>query len=92
MVNQEKSPKSYGVSVILCGLFGTLGIHHFYLEDWLHGFADLGLFILMIVFFAQGYEGLAILALLIDALHTIVIFYLLIIGKWRDGQGRAVRY
>lgn len=92
MASQEKSPKSYGISVILCGLFGTLGIHHFYLGDWLHGIADLGLFVLMIVFFAQGYHGLALVTLLIDALHTIIIFYLLIIGKWRDGEGRPVRY
>lgn len=86
----EKSPKSYGTAVTLCGLFGTLGIHHFYLEDWWHGFADLGLFVLMVTFFIQGYDGLALLVLLLDGLHTIVIFYYLIIEKWRDGHGRPV--
>jgi TM2 domain-containing membrane protein YozV len=88
--SSERSPKSYGVAVALCGLFGTLGIHHFYLEDWLHGVADLGLFVLMLVFFYQGHLGLAALTLLIDGLHTIIIFYYLIIEKWRDGQGRPV--
>ncbi len=88
--SSERSPKSYGVAVALCGLFGTLGIHHFYLEDWLHGLADLGLFVLMLVFFYQGHLGLAALTLLIDGLHTIIIFYYLIIEKWRDGQGRPV--
>ena len=86
----ERSPKSYGVAVTLCGVFGTLGIHHFYLGDWWHGLADLALFVLMVLFFTQGFAGLAFLTLLIDGLHTIVIFYYLIIEKWRDGQGRPV--
>ena len=41
----EKSTKSYGAAVSLCGVFGTVGIHHFYLGNWLHGLFDLGLFI-----------------------------------------------
>lgn len=86
----EKSPKSYGVAVSLCGIFGVLGIHHFYLEDYLHGFADLGLFIIAVTFFIQGNDGLAGLVLLADALHSVIIFYYLIIEKWRDGQGRPV--
>ena len=86
----EKSPKSYGTAIALCGLFGTIGVHHFYLEDWWHGVADLGLFTLMVIFFIQGYEGVAVLILLVDVIHTIVIFYFLIIEKWRDGKGRAI--
>ncbi|PHQ83127.1 MAG: hypothetical protein COB65_07590 [Thalassobium sp.] len=87
----EKSPKSYGVAVALCGVFGVVGIHHFYLEDYLHGIADLALFVLAIWLFTQGNGGMAMLVLLVDALHTIIIFYYLIIEKWRDGQGRPVR-
>lgn len=86
----EKSPKSYGIAVMLCGVFGTLGVHHFYLEDWWHGIADVTLFVLMVLFFIQGFVGLAFLVLLMDAVHTIVVFYYLIIEKWRDGQGRPV--
>ena len=86
----ERSPKSYGTAVALCGVFGTLGIHHFYLEDYLHGIADLALFVLMIAFFVQGFEGYAMLVLLIDGLHTLVVFYYLIIEKWRDGKGRPI--
>ncbi len=86
----EKSPKSYGTAVMLCGLFGTLGIHHFYLEDWWHGIADVALLVLMVLFFMQGYSLLGFLVLLIDGIHTIVIFYYLIIEKWRDGQGRLI--
>ena len=87
----EKSLKSYGVAVALCGVFGVVGIHHFYLEDYLHGIADLALFVLAIWLFTQGNGGMAMLVLLVDALHTIIIFYYLIIEKWRDGQGRPVR-
>ncbi|WP_370402363.1 NINE protein [Sulfitobacter sp. JB4-11] len=86
----EHSPKSYGVAVTLCGIFGTLGIHHFYLEDWWHGIADLILVVLTFTFFFQGYIGLFFITLLIDAVHTIVIFYLLIVENWRDGQGRLI--
>ena len=88
--SSEPSPKSYGTSVLLCGIFGVLGIHHFYLEDWLHGLADVGLLILTIGFAVQGYAGLALLVLLLDALHTIIVFYYLIIEKWRDGKGRPI--
>ncbi|MGJ8628622.1 MAG: NINE protein [Sulfitobacter sp.] len=91
MTNQaERSPKSYGIAVCLCGVFGTMGIHHFYLEDWWHGLADLALFILTITFFMQGLVWLAFITLMMDAIHTVIIFYYLIIEKWRDGQGRPV--
>jgi len=86
----ERSPKSYGTAVALCGVFGTLGIHHFYLEDYLHGIADVALFVIMIAFFMQGSHGYAMLVLLLDAVHTIVVFYYLIIEKWRDGKGRPI--
>ncbi|WP_377511612.1 NINE protein [Octadecabacter sp. R77987] len=89
--NTEKSPKSYGVAVTLCGIFGVMGIHHFYLEDYLHGIADLALFVLAIWLFTQGNDGMAVLVLLVDALHSVIIFYYLIIEKWRDGQGRPIR-
>ena len=90
-MSQDKSPKSYGTAVALCGIFGTLGIHHFYLDDWFHGLADVALFILMVAFFIQGLTVLAVITLLLDAAHTIVVFYLLITEQWRDGNGRPVR-
>ncbi len=89
-MSSEKSPKSYGIAVTLCGVFGVLGVHHFYLEDWLHGLADVALLIMAVGFAIQGYIGLALLVVAIDAIHTIVIFYYLIVEKWRDGQGRPV--
>ncbi len=89
-IRSMKSPKSYGVAVCLCGVFGTLGIHHFYLGDFWHGIADLTLVFLAIIFVANGQTTLALLVIVADALHTLFIFYLLIIEKWRDGQGRLV--
>ncbi len=89
-ISDEKSPKSYGIAVILCGVFGTLGVHHFYLEDWWHGLADVMLVVLAIAFLLQGFALLFIVTILIDAVHTITIFYLLIVEKWRDGAGRRV--
>lgn len=83
----EISPKSYGIAVALCGIFGTLGIHHFYLKDYLHGLADLTLVVLFFTFMSQDMVGTALLTLLIDGVHTVFVFYLLIIGKWRDGDG-----
>lgn len=88
--SSEKSPKSYGIAITLCGVFGVLGIHHFYLEDWLHGLADVALCIMAVGFAIQGFVGLAILVVVIDVIHTTIIFYYLIIEKWRDGQGRLV--
>jgi hypothetical protein len=70
--------------------FWNPSIHHFYLGDWWHGLADLGLFILMVMFYMQGNFGMTFLVLLIDGVHTVLIFYYLIIEKWRDGQGRPV--
>lgn len=89
-ISDEKSPKSYGIAVMLCGIFGTLGVHHFYLEDWWHGLADVMLVVLAIAFLLQGFALLFIVTILIDAVHTITIFYLLIVEKWRDGAGRRV--
>ncbi len=88
---EETSPKSYGTAVILCGIFGVVGIHHFYLEDYLHGAVDLGLLILGLYLIYGVGSPVGLLFILVDILHTIVIFYLLIVEKWRDGQGRPIR-
>lgn len=87
--SRDISPKSYGTAVALCGVFGVMGIHHFYLGDWLHGLVDLGLLVATVALFAAG-SPLAFLFLLVDAVHTIVVFSMLIIGRWRDGEGRPI--
>lgn len=94
----DLSPKSYGVAVALCGIFGVAGIHHFYLGNHLHGLFDLGLLIAAIVCFTSadpGYEYLALIAMmlvLIDVLHSVIVMYLLIVGKQRDGKGLLVTW
>jgi len=87
----EKSEKSYGVAIILCGIFGVLGIHHFYLGNILHGILDLAMFVLFIVFTVQGQPLLAFAMLAADGLHTVIVFYQLITEQTIDGNGRQVR-
>lgn len=89
-MTEDVSDKSYGTAVILCGVFGILGVHHFYLGNIWHGLADLGLVILFFWCLSTGNIGLAYLALMLDVLHTAIAFYLLIVERWRDGTGRRV--
>ena len=89
---EEKSSKKYGVAVAFCGVFGLLGIHHFYLGNWLHGLFDAGLFFPFFVLLGAGLLVPAYLVLFIDAVHSIVIFYKLIVGNQRDGDGRLVTW
>lgn len=90
--SDDISPKSYGTAVALCLVFGIVGIHHFYMGNWLHGLIDLGLFLLAVVLFASGSSGAAMLVLIVDVVHTIYVTYLLIVGSARDGQGRLISY
>jgi hypothetical protein len=92
MQNTEKSPKSYSIAVTLCGIFGILGVHHFYLGNFVHGFVDLGLVILALWMFATGKDGLATVFIIIDLVHTVFVFYRLITEKERDAFGRLVTY
>jgi hypothetical protein len=91
----EFSDKSFGAAVALCGIFGTVGLHHFYLGNIVHGVFDLGLFVGSIVCFFSGDPSLQMLGLiliLMDALHTLFVFYKLIVGQQLDGAGRLVTY
>jgi TM2 domain-containing membrane protein YozV len=75
---------------MLCGIFGVLGIHHFYLGNMLHGLVDLSLLVLAVIMFASGFDGIGIVLFIVDAVHTIVVFYLLITEQQRDSAGRLV--
>ena len=86
------SKKNYGVAVTLCGIFGTLGVHHFYIGNWLHGLFDLALFIAFIILIMNGSVGLGLLVLCVDILHTLLVFYKLIIGNQHDGHGRLITW
>lgn len=89
------SPKSYGVAVALSGIFGIIGIHHFYLGNWLHGLIDLGLSVAGITCIFSD-DPMTVLVgaflLFVDVLHTIIVIYRLFVGKCRDGQGLLVAY
>lgn len=88
----EKSPKSYGVAVSLCGIFGVVGVHHFYIGNWLHGLFDLSLFVLFVVLYGADLILPAVFVLIVDALHTIFVFYRLIVGEQLDGKGRLITF
>ena len=83
------SPKSYFVAVCLAGIFGTLGVHHFYLGRWAHGTFDLAMVILTIVFIFI-FLPIAILIAVTDFVHTIYFTYKLIIGEYKDASGRTI--
>jgi TM2 domain-containing membrane protein YozV len=85
------SLKSYGTAVGLCGVFGMLGIHHFYIGNILHGIFDLSLLITgTLLLFSSEYGALGMLLLLIDAIHTIIVFFRLIGERQKDGYGKLI--
>ncbi len=91
-MQEQRSPKDYVVAVALSGVFGILGIQHFYLGRYLEGTCDLGLSITGYYFLMTGEVGLGILALFIDGIHTIVVTIMLLTGSFRDGDGHRVCY
>ena len=87
----EYSQKKYGVAVALAGVFGILGVHHLYLKRWGEAALDIGLTVTAIALMDSS-PGIALAVFLLDVLHTVVVTSLLLIGKWRDGDGRIVAY
>lgn len=96
MEQQDYSQKSYGTAVALAGIFGMLGIHHFYLGNILHGLFDLCLsivgFTLIAIAASPALILLGVLMLVIDFFHTIYVFYKLIVGEWHDSLGKLVTF
>lgn len=89
------SPKSFGVAVAICAVFGLAGVHHFYLGNILHGIFDLGLLIAGVSLIAADDGAMALLGgllLVVDAIHSGVVMYLLFTGGTTDGDGRLVAY
>ena len=89
---ERPSEKSYVIAVCLSGIFGVMGIQHFYLGRYVEASLDLGMFVMTAYFFFTGQNGLALLVLAIDAVHTIVVTFMLLTGTFRDGDGRLVCY
>ena len=86
------SDKNYVVAVCLSGIFGVVGIHHFYLGRYLEGIFDFTMFCLTIYFYATGQLGLAALCFAIDFIHTFVITIMLLTGSFKDGKGKVICY
>ncbi|MAY84177.1 MAG: hypothetical protein CMP59_08595 [Flavobacteriales bacterium] len=89
---EEASSKKYTTAVMLSGIFGVIGIHHFYVERWGMGIFDLGLFLIFAVYWLQQDYLIAIPLLIIDVVHTVIVTYLLLVGKYRDGSGKLITY
>jgi TM2 domain-containing membrane protein YozV len=89
---EQPSDKSYVIAVCLSGIFGTVGIQHFYLGRWLEATIDLSLFVATIYLFLTGHPMWAILTAAIDGIHTLIVTVMLLTGSFRDGKGRLVYY
>ena len=87
----DSSRKSYVIAVCLAAIFGTVGIHHFYVGRWLHGLFDLSLLIAAGIFFFSSAWILAGLFFFVDVVHTTYFVYKLIIGEYRDGSGKLIK-
>ena len=94
---REYSDKSYVTSAVLAGIFGVIGMHHFYVGRWGHGLFDLSMTVLgfIAIISADGFSVLmssGILLLLLDLIHTVYFMYKLIVGEYRDGTGLIIPY
>ena len=87
----DSSQKSYVTAVCLAAIFGTVGIHHFFVRRWLHGLFDLSLLITAGIFFFSSAWILAGLFFFVDVVHNTYFVYKLIIGEYRDGSGKLIR-
>jgi len=85
-----KSDKNYIVAVSLSGIFGVLGIHHFYLGRYFWGIFDLGLSLLALYLFINGHVLEALATFAIDFIHSIFVTFLLLTGNMKDGNGNYV--
>lgn len=91
--NMQKSSKSYVVAVSLSGIFGILGIHHFYLGRLWHGLFDLSMSLsafYLIITDESLLWGYLILG--IDFIHTLIVTIMLLVGAYKDGEGNVVTY
>lgn len=84
------SKKSYVVATILAGIFGIIGIHHFYAGRIAMGVLDLSLFIATCFFYISGDFLIAGILFLGDLTHTVLVTYLLLIGQYKDGNGNFI--
>lgn len=87
-----KSKKNYVVAVVFAAVFGTIGIHYFYIGRTVIGFIDLSLSITALICFIQGRIFWAIFLFFIDFLHSMYATYKLLTGQEYDGEGKVITY
>lgn len=87
-----QSEKKYATAVILSGIFGLMGIHHFYVERWDMAFLDAGLFVGTFILYLFDFSVYATLLLIVDVVHTVIVTYLLLVGQYKDGEGKLITY
>lgn len=87
-----RSTRKYHVAVIISGIFGVLGVHHFYLGRWLLGFVDIGLALVAFTAFVNEHVAVAVAIFAIDAVHSLFTTVQLLVGAYRDGDGKLVCY
>ena len=87
-----KSSKSYTIAVCLSGIFGILGIQHFYLGRYFLGLTDVALSAMAFYLFVTGHIITALLFFALDLIHTLITTILLLTGSFKDGQGHFVCY
>ncbi len=88
----RQSEKKYTLAVVFAAVFGTLGIHYFYIGRTIIGFIDLALSISALIFFIQGRFFLAMFLFFIDFLHSMYATYKLLTGQEHDGEGEIITY
>lgn len=86
------SDKKFTTAVILAGLFGTMGIHHFYVGRLGMGLLDVGMFAATCYFFFHQQYAIAGIILLVDIIHTVFVTYMLFTGQYKDGKGNIIPY
>lgn len=81
------APKSLVIAGVLALIFGSLGIHNFYLGRNKYGYIQLGLtvggFALMCLF-------IPIICIVISAIWSFVEAIMIFTGKIKDGYGREL--
>ena len=89
---KEPSEKSYVVAVCLSGIFGMVGVQHFYLGRYLEGLADVAMTIGWVYSFVTGHILMGVAFIAADFLHSIIVTIMLLTGSFKDGNGYYVCY
>ncbi len=95
MTSEPISPKSYAVAVWLSGIFGVIGVQHFYLGRYVLGVTDVALTLGFLACYFSEDPGLIIIGailLILDIAHTLITTIMLMTGSFRDGRGRLICY